>query len=46
MDIDWNNKQDVLEAVQKDSFALEYASNELKADREHASNELKEVLIA
>ena len=31
---DWNNKEEVLEAVREDGYAFEYASDELKADRE------------
>ena len=31
---DWNNKEEVLEAVEKDIRALKQASEELRADRE------------
>ena len=28
---DWNNKEEVLEAAREDGYALEYASEELRA---------------
>ena len=31
---DWNNKEEVLEAVREDCYAFEYASEELKNDPE------------
>jgi len=31
---DWNNKEEVLEAVKEDGDALEQASEELRGDRE------------
>ena len=31
---DWNNKEEVLAAVNEDGSALRYASEELRADRE------------
>jgi hypothetical protein len=31
---DWNNKEEVLEAVKEDGYDLEQASEELRADRE------------
>ncbi|SVE06134.1 uncharacterized protein METZ01_LOCUS458988, partial [marine metagenome] len=31
---DWNNKEEVLEAVREDGSRLERASKELKADKE------------
>ena len=31
---DWNNKEEVLEAVREDGDALQYASEDLKADKE------------
>ena len=31
---DWNNKEEVLEAVREDGYAFEHASEELRGDRE------------
>jgi hypothetical protein len=31
---DWNNKEEVLEAVKEDGYAFKQASEELRADRE------------
>ena len=32
--IDWNNKKQVLQAVNKDGYALEYASEQLQNDKD------------
>ena len=31
---DWNNKEEVLEAVREDGYALEHASEELRGNKE------------
>ena len=41
---DWNNKEEVLEAVREDGDALEQASDELRADREKYLKQLKETI--
>ena len=39
---DWNNKEEVLEAVREDGYTLEQASEELRADREVVLAAVKE----